>query len=237
MACNGHAEVHLRAEWEAGAPITQLEVTALPFDPDSILDSLAAAARSPQPSFEDLVAELWDYRRPAGDSVDDATRPWRALRDTVSQLADSLNAMDRDQPGYAQAYGRFRQLYARLAQRAADRDNALRQLGGADLDLVRRATVAAESLRTWEYGAYADYPDVAAAKVAEADREVVDAVTDSSGAAVLELASGRWWLIALLPDPDNPFLEYYWNVPVTATRLVPVRLPLNPGNSTRRWRH
>lgn len=235
-ACDGETEVVVRASWDSAA-LAELEIMALPFDPDRILDSLGSLAAAPRPSFPNLEVEMLAYERPEDDAFEEVTRPWRALRDTVQQLADSLSAVDRASPGYATQYARFGQLYSRLAQRAAERDAGLQRLGGEHLDLARRATAAAESLRTWEYEAYASYADIAAGDVLRSGRQPVEGITSHEGEARLTLPPGRWWLVARMVDPDNPFMEYYWNVPVTVTGLMPVRLPITDENSQRRWRH
>jgi hypothetical protein len=233
--CNGNTDVVITAAWGASTPIVDLTITALPFDPDRIIDSLEALAAIERPDFTDLEAEMLAYEPPADERFEEASRPWRALRDTVQQLADSLIAIGRSAPGYSTQYARFRQLYARLAQRAAERDDAIRRLGGNQMDLARRAAVAAESLRTWEYEALASYAEIAGTKVLLTGHDAVEATTDEEGEAHFSLAPGRWWLVARYADPENPFMEYYWNVPVTMS-MLPVRLPFSLGNSERRWR-
>jgi len=234
--CDGNADVVINAAWDASTPIAELTITALPFDPDHIIDSLEAQAESERPDFSDLEVEMLDYEPLEDDRFEEASRPWLALRDTVQHLADSLNAIDRSAPGYATQYTRFRQLYTRLAQRAAERDDALRRLGGDQMDLARRAATAAESLRTWEYGVYADYAEIAGSEVLRSGREAAEATTDGNGEAHFNLAPGRWWLVARYADPENPFMEYHWNVRLTVS-MLPVRLPMTLGNSERRWRH
>jgi hypothetical protein len=236
LGCDGRTDVVISASWAPSTPIVELAITALPFDPDRVLDSLESSAPTPRPDFTDLVAEMKAYEPPEDEQFEAANRPWLALRDTVQHLADSLNSIGRTAPGYAAQYTRFRQLYARLAQRAADRDEALRQLGGDQMDLARRAAAAAESLRTWEYEAYASYGEIAAGAVLRSERSVAEATTDEHGEVRIALAPGRWWLIARHPDPTNPFMEFYWNEPVTVS-VLPVRLPLTTENSERRWRH
>jgi hypothetical protein len=236
-ACEHDTRILLEVTWESGAPVVDLNVTALPFDPDGLLDSLAKAAPTPQPVFPALEAELREYERPEPDPYEAVNRPWLTLRDSVATLSDSLAGRDPAEPGYAADYDRFRQMYARLAQRAAERERALRAVEGNPVALARRAAAAADSLRAWEYQAYATYPDAAAAAVVHAGRTVVEGTTDRDGRLVLSVEAGRWWLVGRTPDPDNPFMEYYWNVPVTTTRVVPVRVPLSNRNATRRWRH
>lgn len=235
--CEQDTRVAVEVSWEDDGPVADLAITALPFDPDALLDSLAAGADAPAPTFPALEAEMRDYHRPDPDPYEEINRPWLALRDTVRLLADSLIERDRTDPGYTADYERFRALYARLAERAGERDRALRNVNGDHLALARRAAAAADSLRAWEYQAYAGYPDAAAAAVVHSGRSVVEGTTDRHGRLTLRVQPGRWWLVARAADPANPFLEYYWNVSVTATRVVPVRLPLSSGNAVKRWRH
>jgi hypothetical protein len=236
-ACEQNTRILVDVTWESGEPIPDLPLTALPFNPDLLLDSLTGLATDPAPTFPVLEAEMRTYERPDPDPYQEVNRPWLALRDTVAALSDSLMHRERTDPGYAADYDRFRQLYARLAERAAERDRALRAVNGDQVALARRAALAADSLRSWEYQVYGAYPELAAAAVVHSGRTVIEGTTDPDGRVVLEVEPGRWWLVGRAADPDNPFMEYYWNVPVTATRVVPVRLPVSTRNATWRWRH
>jgi hypothetical protein len=237
-ACGGGASpVTVQAVLEVAGSLAQLEITALPFDPDHILDSLRAEAPTAQPSFPGLEEELAAYRSPEDDRLAEATRPWLALYDTVARLADSLNLMDRRSPTYARIYQRFREQYARLQRRAAERDRALEELRGEDVALARRAQAAADSLRAWERQAYQGYAQAAGAALAASGRTVTAETTAADGGAHFALAPGRWWVVARWPDPENPFHEYYWNVAVTTTGWLPLRVPLFSRNTQRRWRH
>ena len=44
-------------------------------------------------------------------------------------------------------------------------------------------------------------------------------------------------LRARLPDPDNPFREFRWYVPVTVSAGLPFAVPFMGGNAAHRWRH
>ncbi len=236
-ACHGaESAVIVRAQMHE-EPVRGLAVSAYPFDPDRILDSLTALASEPPPQFPELESELADYEPANDERLQQASRPWLALRDTIAALSDSLNRMDRRSPAYARMYDQFRQLYDRLAQRAAERDAALREINGDHVELARRAQTAAESLRVWEHDAFASYAEAAQVTLLRSGRSVVEAPTDEAGEIELELPRGEWWLIARWPDPHNPFQEYYWNVPLRSTGWFPVRVPLMDGNSLRRWRH
>jgi hypothetical protein len=219
-----------------GLPVPGLDVTAYPFDPDRLLDSLAAAFPEPRPDFTSLERELLAFRPPQPPAEDTAEVGWRATRDSVVSLADSLNAVDRRAAGYADAYRRFRQLYMRLVQRSAMRESARR----ADLDpvreLARRAGRGADSLRTWERRAYAGFDSAVARLADETGRKPALATTAADGWLDLELPPGPWWLEARLPHRDNPFAEYTWLAGIVSAGF-PFRLLLSETTATLEWRH
>ncbi|MFQ6046434.1 MAG: hypothetical protein ACE5PT_08765, partial [Gemmatimonadales bacterium] len=54
VACGGsHGELVVEASLE-GYPLGEFEITALPFDPDRILDSLSRLAPHSRPEFDEL---------------------------------------------------------------------------------------------------------------------------------------------------------------------------------------
>lgn len=221
----------------AEVPLADLEIVALPFNPNRILDSLAALAPEPRPQFGELEQELTAFIPPDERRYADATAPWRLLRDSVRLLGDSLRQLDRRTAHYARMYDRFRELYGRLAERTADRDRLLRELMAEDRTLAARAREAAEALRAWEAQAYAAFPAAAEAAILHAGRPGHETHTDSVGVARLSLEPGRWWVVARTPDPRNPFLEYVWNQEVTLAAWLPVAIPLTEHSAERRWRH
>jgi hypothetical protein len=222
---------------EEGGGIPDLEVTALPFDADGILDSLAAAHPAARPVFPDLEHEMLTYSRPEATQLHEIGAAWRATRDSVAILADSLNRVSPNSPGYAAAYERLRQQYRRLAQRAVERDREFREEIGEDRNLARRASAAADSLRAWERSAYADFAMLADTALARSGRNPQSGITNEHGHAQLALEPGAWWLMARLPERGNPFVERYWNVPMVVSPFGPRRVPLSKVNSSRRWRH
>lgn len=240
-ACSGEAELEVRLLQQPGVPPAGLDVTALPVNPDALLDSLAAAARKPRPTFPELERAMTAFRGDAGrpDSAGalHATAAWQAVRDSLEGLAAQLRSMDRASLAYREAYQRLRGLYERLGQRAAERDRALRAGLGPERELAQRAERAADSLRQWEQVAYADFPARLEAAIRRSGRDLRQVPTDTTGVARFTLPPGRWWIQARVRDPENPFLERYWSLAVTLTRLVPVAVPLSPRAALPRWRH
>lgn len=235
-ACAGQQTIVVSAMVD-NEPLAGLEVLAFPIDPDQVLDSLAAAADTPRPAFVELEQAMRAFVPPDERDVAQAGAPWRALRDTVAGLSDSLRHLDRQSQAYARLYERFRTTYARLAERTADRERALRAVQGSDRALAEHARQAAESLRTWETQAYAEFPDIIERLTRAAGRAVIRATVDSSGEAHLALPTGPWWIIAREPQVENPFLEYYWHRPVVVSGVGTFRVALRSRSATVRWRH
>ena len=218
-------------------PVAGLTVTALPFDPEAILESLAEAAEEPKPDFSDLEAALLQFVPSDNAAIAAINAPWLALRDTITAAADSLQRTDRRTAAYAAAYDRFRNLYARFTLRTAERDRALEGLEGNDVRLARWAQAAADSLRDWERNAFAPYDSLAGEALVASERGIAVGVTDHDGGVELKLPAGLWWVVARVPDAANPFAEYHWNVAVRVNSLVPTALPLTVRGTTKRWRH
>lgn len=236
-ACRGEMELTIRARDQEGNPLHGLEISLLPVDADRILDSLEAVAPVPRPRFPELESEMANYRRRERPQFAEQDRAWRATRDSLAALSDSLRRMNRAAPAYREAYARLRALYSRLNRLTAERDRAIQAAIGDDRELARRAARAADSLRRWERIAFADYPEVLTAAVLASGREPRQVATDSSGEARVAVEPGRWWLYARLADPENPFQEFYWSVTVKTNRWVPSVAVLNYQNAQRRWRH
>jgi hypothetical protein len=235
-ACGG-APVPVEARVTvAGLPVAGLEVTALPYDPIRLLDSLATAHDVPLPEFEALERELLSFTAEPAARDDSIDLGVRATRDSAAALADSLRAVDRRSRGYAEAYQRFRRLYGRLIQRAAGREAARRGVRDPLRALALRAGRAADSLRAWEQDAYAGLDAAVALEEDRAGRGPVAGVTDATGRVTLMLPPGRWWLDARLEDERNPFAEHRWLVPVVTAGL-PFRVPLSEATATTVWRH
>ena len=213
-----------------GTPQSGLEIAVLSYDAERILDSLERASPEPRPEFSELDAALRAFRRADPDSIADLHSDWVETRRTVDRLADSLNQIGRAAPGYAAAYARFRAAYRSLAGTEAGLEGRMRTQLADDRDLAQRAAAAADSVRRWERTALRDFSGLTASL------EEVLVTADSVGRARVSLSPGRWWIVARVSDPDNPFLEFSWNVPVVVSSLVPIVVPVGDHNVRLRWR-
>ncbi len=229
-ACSGpNGTLEVRAVLD-GTPQNGLEIAVLPYDAERILDSLERASPDPRPEFSELDATLRAFRRADPDSIAALHSDWTETRQIVDRLADSLNQIGRADPGYAAAYARFRAAYRRLAGTEAGLESRMRTELADDRDLAQRAAAAADSVRRWERTALRDFSRLTASL------EEVLVTTDSVGRARFSLSPGRWWVVARVSDPDNPFLEFSWNVPVVVSSLVPIVVPVGDHNVSLRWR-
>lgn len=235
IACaEGDLTVRLSLDHEG---LSGVQIAAVPFDPEAILDSLAVNTADPQPTFAVLEAELFAFEPSDDEALAAINEPWLALRDSVADLSESLQAMDRAGAAYAAAYERFRTQYAAFTLRTAQRDRELSTLDGNAVELARWAQAAADTLRTWERRVYAPYDSLASAALAASGKEAHALTTDAQGTVHVTLEPGTWWLVVRRADTENPFLEYYWNARVRVNGLVPTVFPLTERHARRRWRH
>ena len=224
--CGGEGTLEFTASLD-DMPIAGLEIVALPYDASGLLDSLEGAAAA---VFSELETELRAYRRKDTDSVTALSSEWAETRQAVADLADSVRAMERGTAAYARAYARLRAAYGALGREEAVLEGRMRRELGSDRELALRAGAAADSLRRWEAEAYRAWRSL----VAEYDE--IRITTDSLGRAQVYLEAGTWWLVARHPDPENPFMEFAWHVPVVVSSIVPVATHLSDHNVTLRWR-
>ncbi len=238
MSCSHPSQdLHLRAAL-GGAALTDLEVHILPFDPDELLDSLERAAAAPKPSFPELETSLRSYTRRTDVEFAEASETWNSTRDSVADLSRQLLEIDRASALYRARYRDFRELYSRLMRRGAERDATIRSLTAQDRHLAGRAGAAADSIRLWEARNLREYPRLASERLEDLGRPATTAVTDEEGGAVLSLAPGRWWLLAKMKHPENPFLEYHWNQPIHTRGWMKLAVvPLDDHNARLRFRH
>lgn len=203
------------------APLPSVAVVALPYDRDSVIRALEAAATAPKPSTQELDSLFQSYRTPF--------QRYSHLAMQTAIAADSLTALRR---GLAMA-GHGGPLppevaadTLRLARLAAGRRAEL-ATARAELDRARAAVEGRgdslrKLLRDWEKSTYKDYERITTDLVKKSRREPVVDSTDAAGRAALTLAPGDWWVHAKSWNPDDPNAEWYWNVKVGAADTLVV---------------
>ena len=94
--------------------------------------------------------------------------------------------------------------------------------------------MAAEEIKLlreqWADEAFADVGVIMAARLQASGRDILYDTTDASGVADgFEVKQGEWWILARY---ELPYMELYWNVPVTVLGQDPVQVRLTRGNAT-----
>jgi len=230
--CDGEGHLKITVDHDSWGSLGDLEVWALPFDANALLDSLANTATTPAPEFTALWDRLQKYQRRDLAAESTFIAEWHAARLGVKALSDSLLEAGRDAPGYARDYARFRRLYRTLTTQEAALETEIENLTADDRALADSAGAAATVLRRWEASAYADFDRLAEEAAAQAGRQPIALVTNEVGFAETGLPTGRWWLVARAPHPENPFVDLLWHVPARVGSWRPVTTPLNGGNVT-----
>jgi hypothetical protein len=232
LAACGKPQVTVQAELartgsDAATPIADLPVRLIPYDRDAILDSLTKAANEPEPA---LPSDLDVVR----DSLAAAQVAWRAeearlhaIEDTIPTLVIPVGAdpavreamlvrtrrLDQEQREVKQRLG---VLQARIA--------AYSRAIGTAVDSVRVAR------QRWSETVLKDFDRIAEEKIRAAGRTGAVDTTSRSGAALLRVEEGRWWVYARYALPDA---ELYWNLPVEVTGET-TRVLLNDANAEKR---
>lgn len=221
-----------------GIPVRAVTLTLFPFDIDALIDSLAAASDFPPPDLSELEEEIRRVRPTPPLGVEALEQEWADARRNVAHLADSLAGADRATPSYSAAYARLRTLYADLTAREFALERRLREIMSTDqATIAARARDGSDSLRRWEAEALSGLSDAVLAKINETGREPITLGDLSDTRIRQSLPPGSWWAVIRLPHPESPFLEYYWSVPFTTNRLIPVIVPIGTSQASVRWRH
>lgn len=148
-ACEAEPRVGVVATLD-DQPIVDLPVRLLPYDREALLDSLARAAKEPEPALPpDLLQQLQGLaaeERAATQRGDTALARFRVVRRAAYARADSVRAARR---AWAEkAFARFDSLAARKAE-AADREELV-----DTTDASGTAAFRAEPGRWWVYARY-----------------------------------------------------------------------------------
>jgi len=229
-ACGNGLTVEVLTEaGEATQPVGDLEVQLLPFDRDSLFSALAAQSSEPEPQVPAELQAQFDSVQALQAAWRDAEGRWNEVRDSLRQLSERLNSIDRRSREYRELFDRFGPMEQRerslnqQRQRTFDGFTTLQQATQTRLDSVRAV------LQSWEDIAFADYPDIRDGLLEALGREIVYDTTDAEGRITRSLPGGTWWVHTRVAVPSG---ELYWNVPVDPSATDTLRL--EPSNAERR---
>ena len=214
-------------------PVTGVGLIALPYDRDSVLAALEAAA-SLAPSRHDGAGQPVP-RLPRARSC--ATPPPSsgpsACATRSTGCATRLDSIPRDTPEYRELYAAFSRLNDSLtAAQSADRAGPRgARPGPRRFHRPQRAACARRS----GIGKIAPTEGTTVITRNLAARRRQDPRTDTTGGdgwARFTLPAGEWWIYGRSWDATDPNAEWYWNLPVTDDTIL---LSSRTGRQRRRY--
>ena len=154
-------------------------------------------------------------------------------RDSVADALTAAAPARPDTMGLVRLFDSLRTAYRRtLTTTGADQVAArgaydrLRQGLAPTLDSLRQVQQA------WRARAYGGYDTLTLALIHRLTRDPFTDTTDAQGMAnVRPRMSGPWWVTVSTWDANDPYSEWYWNVPLAGDTLR-----LSPANARRRTR-
>ncbi len=216
----------------ATTPGKDIEVRALPFDRDSVFDSLSAAYGKPEPAIPQALKEQRDSVRAAQQRWQEAENRWSTLRDTLQTLNKTMAQYNKGEAKYVALYREWNDLDGQLQRVNRVKDQYFKHFS----DLQKATIAASDSIKilreNWSDEAFRGVDSVFQAKQQAIGRKIVVDTTDANGMTTMKLSPGKWWITARY---DLPFTELYWNVPVDAKRgKNPVQVDLTRKNAKER---
>lgn len=200
-------------------PAAGVGVVALPYNRDSVLETLDASARSPRPDTAALDSLFARFRGPftAYTAISYAEG---ALRDSLRLLRSRLGSLLRGAPEYAPLSARYTRLSDSLVRVRSRTQRARAALDRARIDFVGRSDTLRTAVRQWEDSTYRGYDSIVDRLARARRREPVTDTTDATGWAHFTLAPGTWWIHARAWDTSDPNSQWYWNVPANADTIL-----------------
>jgi hypothetical protein len=200
-------------------PAAGVGVVALPYDRDSVLESLEARARSPRPGTAALDSLFARFRGPF-TAYTAISYTEAALRDSLRLLRSRLDSLPRHAPEYATLsshYARMSDSHGRVERRA---HRARADLSRARVGFVTRSERLRTAVRQWEDSTYRGYDSIVESLARARRREPVTDTTDATGWAHLTLAPGSWWIYGRAWDTSDPNSQWYWNIPANSDTIL-----------------
>lgn len=212
-------------------PIPGAVVAALPYDRDSLIETMERRVPAGRPHTQTLDSLFQAFH---GPFLGMSRAAWQV--ELTSRGLDSLNAaLQSSVPGTPAA----RELAARrtavadsLARLTAALERARTALGAARDTLLPRIERLRSEARAWENSTYAGYDTLSRSQTTGKMRNISSDTTGTGGWATLRVSSGTWWIHARSLDPQDPNFEWYWNVPLRGDTIR-----LNPAIGRHRPRY
>jgi predicted transcriptional regulator len=200
-------------------PVRGVGVVALPYDRDSVLAGLEAAARSPRPNTARLDSLFAGFRGPFS-RYSAATLRLGRLRDSAAALTGRLDSLPRNSPEYGRLYAALEGLSDSVKAAEAETNTARTALDRARAGFVSESESLRAAVRHWEDSTYRGYDSIVRSLAARRRQDPLTDTTDAQGWATFTLRSGPWWIYARSWDANDPNAEWYWNVPIEGDTVL-----------------
>ena len=212
-------------------PIPGAVVAALPYDRDSLIETMERRAPTGRPHTQALDSLFQAFH---GPFLDMSRAAWRV--ELISRRLDSVDtALKSAAPGSpaAQELAAARGSIAdSLPAQSAALERARTALGAARDTLWPRIERLRTEASAWEKSTYAGYDTLTRSQTTGKMRMISSDTTGATGWATLRIRPGTWWIHARAPDPQDPNFEWYWNVPLAGDTVR-----LNPATGRRHPRY
>ena len=222
-ACEGSRDVAVRVSIPApdstDTPVSSVGVVALPYNRDSVLGGLEAAAKTPRPATARLDSLFAGFRGPFSRYSAATVRLGR-LRDSVAGLTGRLDSLPRNAPDYGRLYAALEGLSDSVKAAETEANAARTALDRARASFVTESESLRAAVRHWEDSTYRGYDSIVRNLAARRRQDPVTDTTDARGWATFNLRSGPWWIYARSWDAGDPNAEWYWNVPVESDTVL-----------------
>jgi len=223
-ACSGgrrdvHIEVAIPGPDSVDAPVAHLQLVALPYDRDSVLQALEAGRSRPPGLAQRLDSLFTAFRGPFGHYAAAAYRVQTLEREQAYRKA-RLDSLPRSSAAYDTLYRAFVRAADSIAQARDLRERTQNELAIArskyspTIDSLRRI------MAQWEDSTYRGYDSITKSLSSGLGSTPISDSTGADGSVTLRLPPGRWWIYARSWDAWDPHSEWYWNVPVTGNHLA-----------------
>jgi hypothetical protein len=211
-------------------PLSNLEVSLLPYDRDAIFDSLTAAASSPEPQIPSELTAAQEAIAAAQTEWREAENRWATIRDTLQKISQAMEQYSPAEGAYRVLFQEFNDIEAQLGRVERSKDQLFATFDSLQRENISRAQAYNLSVDEWAAEAFADVDAVMLAKERASGLAPAVDTTNANGVAAENFAvkPGQYWVYARYTEV---YSELYWNVPLQVTTGEPVTITLNRSNA------
>lgn len=211
----------------AAAPMAleELEIRLLPYDRDQIFDSLTAAYAEPQPPIPDSLLQLQESVASTQAEWQEAENAWSIARDSLQQLSQTMEGLDRSSARYQLLFEDFAALEQREQALRSQMDDAFARFTAFQEQFANRSQEVRAQREQWADQAFGSIDSVITARLEALGHEELTDTTNAAGIAPFEVPPGQWWVHARY---DLPYQQLYWNIPVEVSGGDSLLIQLTP---------